>query len=179
MSQRYPPINWALLVLISLHVSTLRQGPLQVILHFLYSNLSYSKSLTQLEREKKRHKFSHLSRRDWDTNVCRLKKSPITITAMRPKTRVMTWRSEKMVDPNNAKERKICPVFVNDFWRKLVGWKGFYSVFQGFSKAKSANGGSILSSSQFLSLPQLPQKIKLASKVVKVNSKIIISLPKI
>jgi hypothetical protein len=43
-----------------------------------------------------------------------------------------------------------------------------YNVFQGFSKAKSANGGSILSSSQFLILPQLPQKIKL-----------IISLPKI
>jgi hypothetical protein len=54
-----------------------------------------------------------------------------------------------------------------------------YSVFQGFSKAKSANGGSILSSSHFLILPQLPQKIKLASKVVKVDSKIFISLPKI
>jgi hypothetical protein len=54
-----------------------------------------------------------------------------------------------------------------------------YSVFQEFSKAKSANGGLILSSSQFLILPQLPQKIKLASKVVKVDSKIIISLPKI
>ncbi len=51
------------------------------------------------------------------------------------------------------------------------------SVFQGFSKSKSANGGSILSLSQFLILPQLPQKIKLASKVVKVDSKIIISLP--
>jgi hypothetical protein len=44
-----------------------------------------------------------------------------------------------------------------------------YSVFQGFRKAKSANGGSILSSSQFLILPQLPQKIKATSKVVKVN----------
>jgi hypothetical protein len=54
-----------------------------------------------------------------------------------------------------------------------------YSVFQGFIKAKSANGGSILSSSQFLILPQLPQQIKLASKVVKVDSKIIILLPKI
>jgi hypothetical protein len=39
-----------------------------------------------------------------------------------------------------------------------------YSVFQGFSKAKSANGGLILSSSQFLILPQLPQKIKLRFK---------------
>jgi hypothetical protein len=33
-------------------------------------------------------------------------------------------------------------------------------VFQGFSKAKSGNGGSILSSRQFLILPQLPQKNK-------------------
>jgi hypothetical protein len=54
-----------------------------------------------------------------------------------------------------------------------------YSVFQGFSKAKSANGGLILSLSQFLIPPQLPQKIKLTSKVVKVDSKIIISLPRI
>jgi hypothetical protein len=49
-----------------------------------------------------------------------------------------------------------------------------YSVFQGFSKAKSAIGSLILSSSQFLILPQLPQKIKLVLKVVKVDSKIII-----
>jgi hypothetical protein len=48
-----------------------------------------------------------------------------------------------------------------------------YSVFQG-----SANGGLILSSSYFLILPQLPQKMKLTLKVVKVDSKIIISLPK-
>jgi hypothetical protein len=52
-------------------------------------------------------------------------------------------------------------------------------VFQGFRQAKSANGGLILSSSQFLILPQLPQKMKLASEVVKVDSKIIILLPKI
>jgi hypothetical protein len=54
-----------------------------------------------------------------------------------------------------------------------------YSVFQGFRQAKFANGGSILSSSQFLILPQLPQKMKLASKVVKINPIIIVSLPKI
>jgi hypothetical protein len=36
--------------------------------------------------------------------------------------------------------------------------QGIYSVFQGFRQAKSANDGSILSSSQFLILPQLPQK---------------------
>ncbi len=68
----------------------------------------------------------------------------------------------------------------------LTNTEWSYSVFQGFSKGKSANGGSILSSSQFLILPQLPQKnearfkkMKLASKVVNVDSKIIISLPKI
>jgi hypothetical protein len=54
-----------------------------------------------------------------------------------------------------------------------------YNVFQGFRQAKSANGGLILSPSQFLILSQLPQKMKLASKVVKVDSKIIILLPKI
>jgi hypothetical protein len=54
-----------------------------------------------------------------------------------------------------------------------------YSVFKGFRQDKSAYGGSILSSSKFLILPQLPQKMKLTSKVVKVDSKIIISLPKI
>ncbi len=54
-----------------------------------------------------------------------------------------------------------------------------YSVFQGFRQAKSANGGSILSSRQFLILPQLPKKMKFASKVFKVDSKIIISIPKI
>jgi hypothetical protein len=43
-------------------------------------------------------------------------------------------------------------------------------------QSKFAYGGSILSSSQFL---QLPQKMELASKVVKVDSKIIVSLPKI
>jgi hypothetical protein len=55
----------------------------------------------------------------------------------------------------------------------------FYSVFQGFSKAEFANGGSILGSSQYSILPQLAQKMKLASKVVKIDPKIIISLPKI
>jgi hypothetical protein len=52
-------------------------------------------------------------------------------------------------------------------------------VFQGFSKAKFANGGPILSLSQFPILPQLAQKMNLTSKVVKIDSKIIILLPKI
>jgi hypothetical protein len=54
-----------------------------------------------------------------------------------------------------------------------------YSVFQGFSYAKFAYGGSILSSSQFLILPQLPQNMKLTSKVVKIDPKIIVLLPTI
>ncbi len=51
-----------------------------------------------------------------------------------------------------------------------------YSVFHRFRHAKFAIGGSILSSSQFLILPQ---KMKLASKVVKINPKIIFLLTKI
>jgi hypothetical protein len=38
---------------------------------------------------------------------------------------------------------------------------------------KLGNDGLILSSSQFLLLPQLPQKMKPASKVVEITSKII------
>jgi hypothetical protein len=51
---------------------------------------------------------------------------------------------------------------------------GSYSVFHQFSQAKFAYGGLILSSSQ---LSLLPQQMELASKVVKTDSKKIISLP--
>jgi hypothetical protein len=47
----------------------------------------------------------------------------------------------------------------------------FYSVFHQFRQAKFDHGGSILNTSQFLLVPQLPQKMKLASKVVKIDSK--------
>jgi hypothetical protein len=50
-----------------------------------------------------------------------------------------------------------------------------YSVFHRFGQAKFAYGGSILSSGQFLLLFQLPQKMELASKVVKIDPKIILS----
>jgi hypothetical protein len=43
-----------------------------------------------------------------------------------------------------------------------------YSVHR-FRQAKFAYGGSILSYCQFLLLPQLPQKMELTSKVVKVD----------
>ncbi len=45
-----------------------------------------------------------------------------------------------------------------------------YSVFRLFRQAKIDSGGSILSYSQVLLLPQLSQKMKLASKVVKIDS---------
>jgi len=51
-----------------------------------------------------------------------------------------------------------------------------YIAFHGFGQAKFPNGGLVLGSSQFSILPQLPPKILLDSKVVKINLKIIISL---
>ena len=46
------------------------------------------------------------------------------------------------------------------------------SVYHGFTQDEICNGGSALGSSQFLLLPQLPQKMTLASKLVKIDSKI-------
>ena len=48
----------------------------------------------------------------------------------------------------------------------------FYRAFHGFGQAKFPNGGSVLGSSQFKILHQLPLKMMLGSKVVKMNSKI-------
>jgi len=48
----------------------------------------------------------------------------------------------------------------------------FYRAFHGFGQAKFAYGGSILGLSQFTLLPQLPLKIMLQLKVVKIDSKI-------
>jgi len=49
-------------------------------------------------------------------------------------------------------------------------------VFHGFGQAKFAYGGSILGLRQFTLLPQLPLKMMLGLKVVKIDSKIINSL---
>jgi len=51
-----------------------------------------------------------------------------------------------------------------------------YRVFHGFGQVKFADCGSVLDSSQFSILTQLPPKILLNSKVVKINPKIIILL---
>jgi len=45
-------------------------------------------------------------------------------------------------------------------------------VFQQFGQPKFPDGGSILGSSQFLVVPQLPPKTKLSLKEVKIDSKI-------
>ena len=50
----------------------------------------------------------------------------------------------------------------------------FYRAFHSFRQAKIANGGLILGLSRFSLLPQLPYKMMLDSKVVKIDSKIII-----
>jgi len=49
-------------------------------------------------------------------------------------------------------------------------------AFHGFWQAKFACGGSILGSSQFTLLLQLPIKMTLDLKVVKIDTKIIISI---
>jgi len=48
----------------------------------------------------------------------------------------------------------------------------FYRVFHGFGQDKFPDGGSVLGSSHFSILPQLPQKMMLGLKGVKINSKI-------
>jgi len=45
-------------------------------------------------------------------------------------------------------------------------------VFHGFGQATFADGGLILTLSQFAQLPQLPLKITFDLKVVKINLKI-------
>ncbi len=52
-----------------------------------------------------------------------------------------------------------------------------YSVFLPLKQVKFANGGSILSSSQFFSTDPAAFKIRLAIKVVEIDSEKIISLP--
>jgi len=49
-------------------------------------------------------------------------------------------------------------------------------VFHGFGQAEFLDGGSVLGLRQFSKLLQLPSKIMLNSKVVKIDPKIIISL---
>ena len=56
------------------------------------------------------------------------------------------------------------------------GYLATYRAFHRFGQAKIANGDLVLGSSRFSVLPQLSQKMTLASKVVKIYSKIVILL---
>ncbi len=49
-----------------------------------------------------------------------------------------------------------------------------YRAFHGFGQAKFSCGGSILGSSQFTLMPQLPLKTMLNTKVIQIDSNIII-----
>ena len=55
---------------------------------------------------------------------------------------------------------------IEEIWSALKS----YRAFDRFVQAKFAYGGPVLGLSQFSILPQLPQKMMLASKVVKFNS---------
>jgi hypothetical protein len=57
------------------------------------------------------------------------------------------------------------------------GWNIIYSLFHPFMQDKLAYGSSVLSLSQFWLLPKWPIKTLLATKVVKIDLKIIILLP--
>jgi len=59
----------------------------------------------------------------------------------------------------------------------LNGHQFYRGGFHTFGQAKFAYGRSVLGSSQFTLLPQIPLKMMLDLKVVKIDSKIIISLP--
>jgi len=48
----------------------------------------------------------------------------------------------------------------------------YHRAFHRFGQAKFPEGGSVLGSSQFSILPQLPLKTMLGLKVVKIDSKI-------
>jgi len=57
-------------------------------------------------------------------------------------------------------------------WCTKFGEIEFYRAFHRFGQAKFPDGGSVLGSSQFSILPQLPLKTMLGLKVVKIDSKI-------
>jgi len=58
----------------------------------------------------------------------------------------------------------------------LEAGQHFYRAFDRFGQVKFPDDGSILGSSQFSILLQLPSKMLLNSKVVKIDQKIIFSL---
>ena len=76
--------------------------------------------------------------------------------------RTLKWKQKKMFF--------ICKIYLR------LSQVSTCRAFHRFWQAKIAYGGLVLGSSQFLILTQLPSKMRLASKLVKIDSKIIISL---
>ncbi len=74
----------------------------------------------------------------------------------------------------NSKSVQQLP-FISDLNRHLA-FALCTQRFTDLAKPKFPDGGSILGSSQFSILPQLPTKILLDSKVVKTDPKILISI---
>jgi len=72
-------------------------------------------------------------------------------------------------------QRCVGNIFSAKICKKLM-WRNRYRAFYRFGQAKFPDGGLILGSSKFSILPHLPPKILFDSKVVKTDSKIIISL---
>ncbi len=79
----------------------------------------------------------------------------------------------------NQNPGKLYLTYFANFVNVFVLLFGSTVCFRDLAKLNLPMVVRFLSSSQFLILPQLPQKLILASKVVKVDSKIIILLPKI
>jgi len=85
---------------------------------------------------------------------------------------LLRWRSfivpiyTKKTKENSNNQTCPCEKFYSRFWQTC------YRAFYRFGQAKFPNGGSILGSSQFSILPQLPLKMILCLKVVKIDSKI-------
>jgi hypothetical protein len=87
---------------------------------------------------------------------------------VRPISRVINLSLSKSLKHNGDQQ----------YCSKKLFLGGIYSLLHQFWTAKFAYGGSISGWSQFLLLPQLLQKTKRPSKVVKIGLKIIISLQK-
>jgi len=81
---------------------------------------------------------------------------------------------------NNNNKNKECRFWLNYYDFTIICTKSkkiCYRAFHGLGQAKFAYGGSVLGLNQFTLLPKMPLKMMLDLKAVKIDSKIIISLP--
>ncbi len=110
-----------------------------------------------------------------------------SIVLARRTSSVPSWGSTEIVvnivDSRNALQPEWVGMVSGIFFSLLLvsdqNCDSYYSVYHWFGQGKLVNIVSILNPSQISLLHQLRQKTKLMSKVVKTDTKIIISLPKI